>query len=72
MNSAGGSVNHTTQEREPPLEPGNDNPQIDPDVLAPFNAYSPAGEIEVDLLAYALRILLIVIFYSVDNVPLVL
>ncbi|XP_022094263.1 putative N-acetylated-alpha-linked acidic dipeptidase [Acanthaster planci] len=49
LNSAGGSVDHTTQEREPPLEPGNDNPEVDPDILAPFNAYSPAGEIEGDL-----------------------
>ncbi|XP_038053369.1 putative N-acetylated-alpha-linked acidic dipeptidase [Patiria miniata] len=47
--NAAGDAEHTTQEREPPLEPGNDNPVADNDILAPFNAYSADGEIEGDL-----------------------
>ncbi|XP_033638801.1 putative N-acetylated-alpha-linked acidic dipeptidase isoform X1 [Asterias rubens] len=49
LTSSGGPVEFTTQLREPPLDPDTDTPMEDPDILAPFNAYSASGEIEGDL-----------------------
>ncbi|XP_033635312.1 putative N-acetylated-alpha-linked acidic dipeptidase [Asterias rubens] len=49
LTSSGGAVEFTTQLREPPLDPDTDTPVGDPDILAPFNAYSGSGEIEGDL-----------------------
>ena len=49
LTSAGGPVEHTTQLKEPPLDPDTDDPEVDPDILAPYNAYSASGVIEVRL-----------------------